>query len=207
MKARWMLGALAGVLWAGGALAQENRGRESGSDMRGLTLMLGGGVEGYSGGLAPRVDPGVTYGVTAALKPSKVLGLELGYSGALNKVDASGLGDSVDDPDIVRNGGQAAVTVGLTASPVQPYVLGGIGISDYNVRGGAERVGLADDTVGNVPVGAGLRAHIGDLTADLRGTYNFLFDQELTALAPGGEDADFAGGGRYSAMLNIGATF
>lgn len=207
MKARWMLGALAGVLWAGGALAQETRGKESGADMRGLTLMLGGGIEGYSGGLAPRVDPGVTYGVTAALKPSKVLGLELAYSGARNQIDAGGLGAALDDPDIIRNGGQAAVTVGLTASPLQPYVLGGIGISDYNVRGGAELAGFSDDTVGNVPVGAGLRAHIGSFTADLRGTWNFLFDQELSALAPGGDATDFASGGRYSGTLNLGATF
>jgi hypothetical protein len=175
--------------------------------MRGLTLLLGAGVEGYSGGLAPRVDPGVTYGVTAALKPSKVLGLELAYSGAQNEIDSSGLADTLDNPDIVRNGGQAAVTVGLTASPWQPYILGGIGISDYNVRGGGELAGFSDDTVGNVPVGVGLRAHLGDFTADLRGTWNFLFDQELSALEPGGEDADFADGGRYSGTLNLGATF
>jgi hypothetical protein len=209
MKARLMVGAVACALWAGGALAQEDAGRESAGDMRGLTVTLGGGLEGYTGGLAPQVDPGVAYGVTAAIKPSKVLGLELGYSGAVNGIDDAGFAGALgaDDPDVVRNGGHAAVTVGLTASPLQPYVLGGIGLSDYNVRGGGEVFGLTDDTVGNVPVGAGVRVHIGDLTADLRGTYNFLFDQELSALAPGGEDPDFAGGGRYNAMLNIGATF
>lgn len=173
--------------------------KESKADMRGLTVMLGGGVEGYTGALAPEINPGATYGVTAAIKPSKVFGLELGYSGAVNDLDATGLG--VDNgPDLVRNGGQAAVTFGLGAAPVQPYVLGGIGFSDYNFRG--ESAGFSDDMVGNVPVGAGLRSHIGDFTVDLRGNYNFLFDQDFA-----GVDDGLNENGRYSGTLNIGGTF
>jgi len=102
--------------------------KESKADMRGLTVMLGGGVEGYTGALAHDINAGATYGVTAAIKPSKVFGLELGYSGAVNDLDGAGLG--VDNgPDLVRNGGQAALTFGLGAAPVQPYVLGGIGFT------------------------------------------------------------------------------
>lgn len=171
--------------------------KESDADMRGLTVMLGGGVEGYTGALAPEISPGATYGVTAAIKPSKVFGLELGYSGAVNNLDSATGGSG---PDLVRNGGQAAVTLGLGAAPVQPYVLGGIGFSDYNVRNDA--AGFSDDTVGNVPVGAGLRTHIGDFTFDLRGNYNFLFDQEFA-----GVDDGLNENGRYSGTLNIGGTF
>jgi hypothetical protein len=161
--------------------------------------MLGGGVEGYTGALAPEINPGATYGVTAAIKPSKVFGLELGYNGAVNELDVTGAG--VDDgPDLVRNGGQAAVTLGLGAAPVQPYVLGGIGFSDYNFRGDAGD--FSDDVVGNVPVGAGLRTHIGDFTVDLRGNYNFLFDQDFA-----GVDDGLNENGRYSGTLNIGGTF
>jgi hypothetical protein len=173
--------------------------KESKADMRGLTVMLGGGVEGYTGALAHDINAGATYGVTAAIKPSKVFGLELGYSGAVNDLDGAGLG--VDNgPDLVRNGGQAALTFGLGAAPVQPYVLGGIGFSDYNFRG--ESAGFSDDMVGNVPVGAGLRTHIGDFTVDLRGNYNFLFDQDFA-----GVDDGLNENGRYSGTLNIGGTF
>jgi len=172
--------------------------KESKADMRGLTVMLGGGVEGYTGALAPQISPGATYGVTAAIKPSKVFGLELGYSGAVNNLDAAGGGTS--GPDLVRNGGQAALTFGLGAAPVQPYVLGGIGFSDYNVRN--EAAGFSDDMVGNVPVGAGLRTHIGDFTFDLRGNYNFLFDQDFAGVETGLNE-----NGRYSGTLNIGGTF
>ncbi|MET0406049.1 MAG: hypothetical protein ABW123_26770, partial [Cystobacter sp.] len=145
------------------------------ADMRGLTVLLGAGVEGYTGGLAPEVRPGAAVGVTAAIKPTRVLGIELAYSGAANnlKADAGGSG-----PDIIRNGGQAALTLGLSATPVQPYVLGGIGLNRYNVRNG-EALGFRDDTNTNVPVGAGLRTHIGSFTADARINYNFLLDNDF----------------------------
>jgi hypothetical protein len=177
---------------------------ESDANMRGLTLMVGGGVEGYTGALAPNINPGPAYGVTASIKPSKVLGLELGYSGAVNNLDSPLAGDiGGNGPDLVRNGGQAALTFGLAATPVQPYVLGGIGFSDYNFRNaGAAAAGFADDMVGNVPVGAGLRTHIGNFTADLRANYNFLFDEDFA-----GFDTGLNENGRYSGTLNIGGTF
>ncbi len=178
--------------------------KESKADMRGLTVLLGGGVEGYTGALAHDINAGATYGVTAAIKPSKVFGLELGYSGAVNNLDSPlALDGGGNGPDLVRNGGQAALTFGLGAAPVQPYVLGGIGFSDYNFRNaGAAAAGFADDMVGNVPVGAGLRTHIGSFTADLRANYNFLFDQEFL-----GVDDGINENGRYSWTLNIGGTF
>jgi hypothetical protein len=178
--------------------------RESDANMRGLTLMVGGGVEGYTGALAPNINPGPAYGVTASIKPSKVLGIELGYSGAVNNLDSPlALDLGGNGPDLVRNGGQAALTFGLGAAPVQPYVLGGIGFSDYNFRNtGAAAAGFSDDMVGNVPVGAGLRTHIGSFTADLRANYNFLFDQEFL-----GVDDGLNENGRYSGTLNIGGTF
>lgn len=178
---------------------------EEKNDTRGLTLLVGGGVEGYTGELAPQINPGATAGVRAALKPSKVLGLELGYSGALNNIDAGGEGGAVDGPDLIRNGGQAVVTLGLFATDWHPYLLGGIGINDYNFRGG-EALGYEDDTVGNVPAGVGLRGHVGDFTVDARANYNFLFDKEF---APGVETGggDFGEGGSYQGTVSVGGTF
>lgn len=178
--------------------------KESKANMRGLTVTVGGGVEGYTGALAPNINPGPGYGVQADIKPSKVLGVELGYSGAVNELDShlTPFGGA-NGPDLVRNGGQAAVTVGLTAAPLQPYVMGGIGFSDYNFRGSETALaGFSDDTVGNMPVGVGLRTHIGSFTADLRANYNFLFDQDFVNI-----DTDWNANGRYSGTLNIGGTF
>jgi hypothetical protein len=184
----------------GGAGLDENKdeGQDKG-DMRGLTLTVGAGVEGYTGGLAPEINPGAALGVTAAIRPSKVLGLELGYSGAVNNLDTDVGGNG---PDIVRNGAQAAVTLGLTAAPVQPYVLGGIGMNWYNVRNG-EALGFRDDTNSRIPVGVGLRTHIGDFTADARVNYNFLIADDF---APG-VDAGDATTGSYNGTINLGGTF
>ncbi|OJH41659.1 hypothetical protein BON30_11070 [Cystobacter ferrugineus] len=167
------------------------------ADMRGLTVMVGGGVEGYTGSLAPEVRPGAAVGVTAAIKPSKVFGIELGYTGAANELR----GNAGGGPDIIRNGGQAALTFGLAATPVQPYVLGGLGLNRYNVRNGdGER--FRDDTNANVPVGAGLRTHIGDFTADARINYNFLLSNDFS---PGVESDTWTG--RYTGTINLGGTF
>ncbi|MFL5318009.1 MAG: hypothetical protein ACJ790_00030 [Myxococcaceae bacterium] len=185
-------------------MKSDQKNKESKADMRGLTVLLGGGVEGYSGALAPKIAPGPAWDVTAALKPSKVFGLELGYTGAANELRGS---DANNGADIVRNGGQAVATVGLTAAPVQPYILGGVGVSRYNVRNGG--AGLRDDTVGSVPAGVGLRTHIGNFTADARGTYNWLFDNQFGG-RPGGTNAvgfNNMDTGRYLGSLNIGSTF
>lgn len=181
---------------------------DDGPDLRGVTVTAGGGVEGYAGDLASTIDPGPAWNLNVGLRPTKVLGLEFSYSGAINDIDGVGTGGTVsDNPDLLRNGGQAALTLGLTSTGVQPYLLGGVGLSRYNVRNG-EGAAYKDDTTGNVPVGLGLRTQIGDFTADLRGTYNFLFDQEFAARATESEAVEgFDKGGRYMGTLNIGATF
>jgi hypothetical protein len=185
--------------FGGSGMEDMDKNKESNANMRGLTVLLGAGVEGYTGGLAPEINPGASVGVTAAIKPSKTFGLELGYSGAVNNLDTDVSGRG---PDIVRNGAQAAVTVGLSAAPVQPYLLGGFGMNWYNVRNG-ESLGFRDDTNSKVPVGIGLRTHIGSLTADLRANYNFLIADDF---APG-VDAGDATTVRYNGTHNIGGTF
>jgi len=178
---------------------------ESKADMRGLLVTLGGGIEGYTGDTHNLIKPGATYGVNLALKPTKVLGIELGYSGAVNEFKGA---EDVSGADIVRNGGQVVGTLGLSAAPVQPYILGGVGISRYNVRG-SNSLGLKDDTNGAVPLGAGLRTHIGNFTADLRGTYNVMFDQDLAPTLNDelGSINNVSQDGRYQGTLSIGAMF
>jgi len=178
----------------------EEKAEKKDKGLRGLSLTLGGGVEGYSGALAPNINPGPAYGVQAAIRPSSVLGIELAYSGAVNNLDTRVLSTSTSGPDLVRNGGQADLTLGLAATSVQPYLMGGIGVSDYHFRGTS--AGFRDDTVGNVPVGAGLRTQIGSFTADLRGDYNFLFSQDFAPTV-----SENGGNGRYAGTLNIGGTF
>jgi len=170
---------------------------EERNDMRGVVVTLGGGFEGYTGDLNDALDTGGAWGVSAAIKPTRILGLELGYTGAAN-----GLDGTEGNADVIRNGAHALATVGITPTAVQPYLLAGVGLSRYSVR--AEASGLNDDWAGAVPVGVGLRTHIGDFTADLRGTYSMLFSQDLV---PSPAADDFFSDGRWGGTLQLGATF
>jgi len=182
----------------GGAGYEEKK--EPHAKMRGLSVLVGGGVEGYTGGLAPNINPGPSVDVLAAIRPSRTFGLELGYSGAVNGIDRVGvLGTG---PDLVRNSAQAALTVGLAATPIQPYVLGGYGMNWYNVRNG-QALGFHDDTNSKIPLGVGLRTHLGSFTADARANYNVLLSDDL---APGVDNGDF-GTGSYNGTINLGGTF
>lgn len=219
MTRQWKAAALAVlVLGAGSALAQTSVvvvGEEAEvetrrtADMTGVSVLLGGGLEGYTFGLAPQLDPGVAYAARAILRPTRILGVEAAYLGSVHEVDARGLGGEglVDGADLVRNGGQVVLTVGLTATPVQPYVLAGVGLSDFNFRGGG-LLGYDDDLVGTVPVGVGLRFQSGQFIADARVRYAFLFEEDLPGV--GTTDViglDFSDAGTYAGTLNIGATF
>jgi hypothetical protein len=187
---------------------EERRGFEQ----RGVSVLLGGGVEGYTGQLAPEINPGPAWGVSAAFKPTRMFGMELGYSGAVNNIPGAGPdlleGDSAN---ITRHGGSAVATFGIGAAAVQPYLLGGIGIDRYivNDAGGAD-LNFQSNTVGNVPVGVGLRTNVGNFTADLRGNYGILFEQEFAPQVGGtdlGDIGDRTPTGRYGAALRLGATF
>ena len=208
MKTTLLAGVAVLTLCAGSAWARE--GVESRADMRGVTVLVGGGVEGYTSTLGSDLNPGVAYGATVALRPTKVLGLELGYTGSVHTFDRNVVSTSNTwGPDVIRNGAQAVATLGLTAAPIQPYVLAGVGLSRYDVRGTA--AGFHDDTVGNVPLGGGLRLHMGSFTADARLDYNVLFDQQFASNVPTADVSTplttFSKGGSYVGTLNFGATW
>lgn len=220
MKSVIRLGMCAAALWGGAALAGDEWQEpayggsgvedtttvyvvqeEQGAD-RGLYVLLGGGAEGYTGELAPDLNAGFAYGATIGYKPSRSLGLEVGYSGGLNDIDTFGPGGAADGADIIRNGGQAAVTLGLTPTRLQPYLMGGIGIENHSVRGLSPIAGYEDDTSGYVPAGLGLRYNIGSLlTADARVSYNIPFAQDFAPV-----DNDIWNG-RYQALLQFGGTY
>ncbi len=185
------------------------------SKLREVSVSAGAGVEGYTRDLAPRIDPGVTYGVAVGILPPPLLGLldvglEAGFSGAVNGLDTSEPRASADGVELVRHGAYAAASVGLLRSAVRPYVMGGLGLSAYNIRGAVR--GFGDQLVGNVPLGAGVRASYRGFTADARLNYNVLFDQRYATGAPVsnvGEPAALTIGraGRYSGTLNLGVAW
>ncbi len=175
---------------------------------KGLTLLVGGGVEGYTGSLAPQISPGPNWDVTVAIRPLTVLGVEATYTGARNDVRNRSAFPGGSGPDIVRNGVNGVITLG-TPTDIQPYILGGVGIHHYSVRSGLAAAGFHSDTSGRIPLGAGLRTHFGYFTADLRFVYNVLFNQGFATTVASRNIAgvNSIDGGSYGGMLQIGSTF
>src|SRR4051794_33949965 len=98
---------------------------DSRHDIAGLTVRAGGGVEGYTGTYNTLTDVGGAWGVTADWKPMGLLGFELAYTGAANDVDSRITGSAeglTPGADIIRNGGHAAITLGLPTM-IEPYAL------------------------------------------------------------------------------------
>ena len=174
--------------------------RDWGAD-RGPYVLLGGGAEVYGGTLGSELNPGFAYGATVGVRPTRLLGFELNYNGALTDVARVGPGGAANGADIVRNGGQAAITLGLLPTRLQPYLLGGVGIQHYSVHGLTPAYGFVDDTSGYVPAGIGLRYNIGRLlTADARVDYNIPFAQDF---GPSNTAMD----GRFQGLLQLGGTY
>lgn len=216
------LGLCAAALWGGSALAQERETPimqeeqvqvdlqqpqqiNEKRDHKGLYVFLGGGVEGYTGALAPTLNPGPAWGATVGFKPWQQLGLEAQYSGAVNDLDAGfGPGGAINGADVVRQGGQVAAVVDLTRTAVRPYAMAGIGIENFNVRGGDVLAGFEDDTSGYVPAGVGVRYKLGStISLDARVNYNFGFERDFT---PPGTDLDL-GDNRYQGLLQLGGVY
>lgn len=183
---------------------------EDKNKMSGLTVLAGGGVEGYTGELAPQINPGPSWRVTAAVKPTKVLGIEIGYSGAVNNLKGNQVaGINGRGADIVRNGVDAVATLGLSETPVQPYLLGGFGVSRYSVRDEINSLGFQSDTSERIPLGGGLRTHMGQFTADARFDYHVLVNEKFaTTVGPNSvAGVNSVSAGSYQGSLQVGATF
>lgn len=209
MRATAFLAAVA--LTAGGAaLAQtetavridpeEDRVEESGR--RFLGVRLGGGVEGHTGGLNDVATAGPTWGVAVDVTPWRAFNVELGYSGSTAEVeDSIAPGEGLSSgPDIIRNGGHVALTIGPPTA-LQPYALAGVGFDYYNLRGepGAP---YENDLSASIPVGVGLRGDLGRFSADLRFAYSAMFGDTFA----GQGDNDLMDG-RVAGTLQIGGTF
>jgi hypothetical protein len=61
---------------------------------------------------------------------------------------------------------------------------------------------LEDDTFGKAPVGVGFDVRLGDFTAGLRGTYNFLFNDQNAFQGQNANSDD-----QLIGQLNLGAQF
>ena len=167
----------------------------TGPDRSGVYVLIGGGIQGYTGDLGDAINVGPEAGVYLGLQPFPLIGLELGYTGGVHNFAAN----VRDGYDFIRHGAQAAVTLGAPLGAVKPYALAGIGVDFSTIRSTA-LTNSNTDTGGFVPLGAGLNFAMGNFNIDGRFTYHVLFDKASF-------DANQeTGGGRYQAQLSLGFT-
>ena len=231
MRSSVIVAAAAAMAWAG--LARAEDWRDSGNvstqddgvqrsdspptsqeqverNLTGVSVLVGGGVEGYTGSLAPRVAVGPAWNVIFGFHPSSTFGVELAYTGALNSVQFDNFGlDPSNAADIIRNGGHAALTFALGPWMVQPFALAGVGVNHSEVSQAARDVGFRSTTAGYIPFGGGFRAQIDRVTMDLRGSWSLPFSDDLFpgATGKGTLGQPVRSFGRWNATLNVGGTF
>ncbi len=202
-KIRWATIAVLALALAlpGASWAAYSEDKEESPNM-GLGITALGGVEGYTGSLAPVLDPGPAWGAKVSVQPLPYMGIEASYIGSQSQIDPS---LPVEGPFVLRTTGVIDAKFSLPAM-VEPYVFGGIGLSRSTVRRNTDLSGLRSDTFGVAPIGGGVDAHYGNLVVGARASYNFFFDDQLTTGTPGSA-IEATGGNGWQAGLNIGALF
>jgi hypothetical protein len=170
------------------------------------SLQLGGGWNNYTGDPAGSIAPGPAWAVRATLDASEPVDIEANYEGGINSL--YGIPGAADNPfNLYTNGLNVAaklnpIVLENSIAPVRPFVLTGIGIDRLSV---AKDPRLAtqfqSDTVGDVPIAAGVDVDLGDqFRLSGRGQYDLMFDNEVIPTQ------NKTSSDRLSFTLNVGVT-
>jgi opacity protein-like surface antigen len=176
----------------------------------GVGVLVGGGVIGFATDeMIDLTTVGGSWEARVAIGTQLPIGLELGYLGSAQGLDAIGLDD---DAILLSNGAEAVARFNIVAeAPLQPYAFGGAGLRNYQIVNTDENVSnLADsDNVFEVPVGAGVSFRVVEgLLLDVRGTYRFAFDDDLTAPDLAEDEPDVGSNlNSWGASLRVGFEF
>jgi hypothetical protein len=149
-------------------------------DRVGVGLTVGAGVSTFmDADTRDFTQPGAGWAARLSIGTREILGLELGYTGTAQEIDALGLDN---DAVLVSNGVDAAVRLNLGAeTAVQPFLFGGLGWRHYNVTNvdtNTSSINEEDDVL-EFPVGAGLGFRAGGLNMELRTTFRPASDSDL----------------------------
>lgn len=189
---------------------EEERPAKKGITPFGMAISAGGGVTDFIDNDAEDMtEIGGAWDVRLALGTRSWIGLEAGYIGSMADIAALGL-----DPDaaLMSNGLEGLVRVNLGTFAIQPYAVGGIGWSRYELVNddfNTSSVNDEDDVL-TVPVGAGLSTYLGRGEAgafmlDARFTYRAAFREDLLDPGTGNEEQEDLD--NWAATLRLGYEF
>jgi hypothetical protein len=193
MSVRWALRIPVLLAWlAAWPAAAQEAAEEAGAPR--FELRLRGGICGLTGGYAPNLSIGPTWGVSVGFRLIKWLGLEAGYEGSYNNLQNS-------HGSLLRQGGQALGKLLATAGPVDPYLGAGFGVSFYQGTSVGAEV-IDDQTVSEIPLVLGVDWRSGLLAIGGRASFTLLLNDEFArSIAPE------AGGGIAAFNVLIGLGF
>lgn len=159
----------------------------------GVEVSLGGGVMGFvDSDMRDTTNPGGLWDVRLAFGSRSILGVEAAYVGTAQRIDTV-IGPA-DNGTLIGTGFEGALRLNLSPqTPFNAYAFGGLGWKRYDVTRADFSVaaaGIADEeTLFEVPFGAGLQYRWMGLVADARFTYRAAIGGELVLAAdPGGVD-------------------
>jgi hypothetical protein len=147
-----------------------------------VSVVLEGGASHYNQSLASGSDTGAAYGARLGLMPTPQLGVEIGYLGTQNNINAT-LSSGALSSTLKTNEGYADVRLNIIPLVVTPYVFGGYGYTWVN---GAAASGIPNASTSTLPFGAGVESDIGAFKIGGRFQYNYLFSSINTGSTAGG---------------------
>jgi outer membrane protein with beta-barrel domain len=170
-----------------------------------FSIVLQGGASHYNRSLSGS-DTGAAYGARLGILPTPMLGLELGYLGTQNNIQAS-LDQGREASTLKTNEGYADVRLNILPGALTPYVFGGYGRTWVN---GAAASGIPNTSTNTLPFGAGLEGDIGAFKLGGRFQYNYLFSSINNGLGSSGGSVSVNKGGNsdfWGVTVDLGASF
>ncbi|MFZ9886246.1 MAG: hypothetical protein ACO3JL_01985 [Myxococcota bacterium] len=165
----------------------------------GTALYVGGGVTGFfEEGVTDNTTPGGFWDVRGVAGTRTPVGLELGYHGSAQDVNALGLND---DAFLLSNGLEASLrlqapitqadintdVLGTSDAPllIAPYAFGGLGWTRYDVLNEGTNTSnvQGQDDIMALPLGVGVGLGLAGVTLDARFTYRHAFFSDLVGTA------------------------
>jgi hypothetical protein len=151
----------------------------------GLEAQVGGGVtQFWNKGTRALTEAGGSWDARLAIGSRSYIGGEVAYVGSAQNITALGLDSNAI---MLGNGAEGDLRVNFTKAKIQPYIFGGVGYMNYQIRNTvATNADLTtNDNILEVPFGAGLSVRPGRaFFLDVRGTGRVTyFDSMFTRAA------------------------
>jgi hypothetical protein len=173
----------------------------------GMSLSLGGGVEGFTNGtLAATAEPGGSWGVTGQFGTRTPISIAVGYTGSAQEVTALGLDESAI---LVGTALEADARFnGYSDEALSPYLFMGLAVRRYDLTQYDQNNSevRSFDMVVELPFGGGIAYRFDNLVLDARAQYRVASNSDLVP-DPEDPDGEAIAMHRWGIGANLGVEF